>query len=72
MRLTDEYYAAQLKENRYSLLGQLNIEDKAYSELLSYTRQRVRYLQTRSVIPADLLLSVTMVQIAVRRYYEGR
>ena len=65
------YYAKLIAEKGYSLLGQLNVSDDEYYELLSEAKQKVRFLQCQSIVPSDLLLSLTLVQIAVRHYRDG-
>lgn len=53
------------------LLGQIEISDDEYKELLSYTRMRVRNIQPQTIMPADIFLSVALVQIAIKSYSDG-
>lgn len=61
-----------IEKNNYSLLGQIEMSDEDYDALLDYTRNRAKYLYVQTIVKADLLLSVCMVQIAIRRYREGK
>lgn len=60
-----------LKNPETRLLGQIDITDNEYKELISYTRNRVLYLQFQTIAPADIYLSVALVQIAIRKYSDG-
>ncbi len=61
-----------LYENKYRLLGQIEISDKDFEELLVYVQNKVTHLYVAAIPRADLLLSVTLVQVAIRYYKEGK
>ena len=58
-----------ISNNNIKLLGQIPVTGKDYEELLDISRSKVMSLQTN--VPSDLLLSLTLVQIAIRTYKEG-
>ena len=57
-----------LKVNRVSLLGQIRISAEEYRILLRYTKNRLSNLEIGHIVPTDILLSVALVQIAIRNY----
>ena len=57
--------------SRYELIGQVKVSDEEYNELLSYVRNMVRCAYVQTIVPVDEVLSVAMVQIAIRVYSEG-
>lgn len=57
--------------SRYELISQIIVSDDEYEALLSYIRDKVRYSSTQTIVPVDEVLSVAMVQIAIRVYSEG-
>jgi len=56
---------------KVQLLCQISVSDNEYKELLKYTRSIILNLYVQAVPVPDLLLSMTLVQIAIRRYEEG-
>lgn len=70
MELHAKIYDALMNSN-IKLLGQISISDEEYKELLSHTRGRVTNLIIQTAIPVDIILSVALVQIAIRKYSEG-
>lgn len=60
-----------LKNPEIKLLGQIPISDAEYKELLAYTRRKVATGMVQTIIPADIMLSITLVQIAIHKYSEG-
>lgn len=61
-----------INENNYKLLGQIDVTNDEYLELVEYLKKRV-YKMAMPVVPiADLKLSLALVQIAIRRYQDGR
>lgn len=72
MANSEAFFAELIRDNHFLFLGQIEISDEEYSSLIEQARIKVRFLQSRSVVPSDLCLSVTMVQIAIRHYREGR
>lgn len=55
----------------FELISQVLISDEEYEELLQYVRGRVRSSYVQMIVPVDEVLSVAMVQIAIRAYSEG-
>ncbi len=60
-----------LKNPELKLLGQIQISDEEYKELLVYTSRKVANLMVQTIVPADIMLSLAAVQIAIRTYFEG-
>ena len=61
-----------LKENKYSLLGQIDVSDEDYAALLRFLRVRMSNLYYQASPPPSLMVSLALVQIAIRHYSEGR
>lgn len=57
--------------SRIELISQIAISDSEYKELLQYVRNKARISTVQNIIPVDEVLSVAMVQIAIRVYSEG-
>ena len=70
--ITEQTIVRQIEENEYKLLGQVEISDEDYDVLLNHTKNRAKYAFVQTIIKPDLLLSVAMVQIAIRHYKDGR
>ena len=70
--LNNNQIAEILKENNFKLLGQIEISEKEYNELIEFVRARVRNMYMPTIPNADLTLSLALVQIAIRRYQDGR
>ena len=62
----------QLKKHNYQLLGQIEVSDEQYNDLLSYMRVRARCIRSQTVVPPNLMVAMGLVQIAIRHYKEGR
>lgn len=72
MQLSDQYFACIIESRRLSFLCQIELTDEEYAELLRIARFRLRALQTYSIVPVDLTISVMLVQVAIRCYREGK
>lgn len=77
MKMNAKYIETLIVENRYSLLGQIEVSDNDYKELIAFVGEKVNNLKTNSgyystIISADLVLSLALVQVAIRKYREGR
>ncbi len=70
--ITEQTLVKQIEENEYKLLGQVEISNEDYDILLNHTKNRAKYAFVQTIIKPDLLLSVAMVQIAIRHYKDGR
>ena len=68
-KITENYLREQLENNNYFLLGQIEISDDEYAELLEFGKIRIRNMPVQTIVPADLRLSVLLVQIAIRHYH---
>ena len=53
------------------LLSQIPVSENEYKELLEYARSYVVRMYMQTIVPADIVLSVALVQIAIRTYYDG-
>lgn len=53
------------------LLSQIPISENEYRKLIEYARNYVLTMHMHISAPADMVLSVALVQIAIRTYYEG-
>lgn len=61
----------RLVTGRIQLLCEIEITHEEYLSLLDYTKNKVNNFRIKTNIHADILLSVTMVQIGMREYSEG-
>ncbi len=61
----------EFAHSRFELISQISISDEEYELLLQYVRNRIRSAHIQTIIPCDEVLSVAMVQIAIRVYSEG-
>ena len=53
------------------LISQIEVSEEEYQLLLSYTRAKVKNIVIQQFARADVYLSITMVQVAIRNYTEG-
>lgn len=65
-RIRDDFASSH-----FELISQISISDEEYEVLLRYVRDKVRNSYVQMLVPADEVLSVAMVQIAIRVYSEG-
>lgn len=72
MNITSSYIEQQLATNNYKLLGQIEVSDTDYNELIDYVSVRVKNLYMPTIPNADLTLSLALVQVAIRCYKDGR
>ena len=61
----------EFASSRFELISQIAISDEEYEELLQYVRDKVKNSYVQMLVPSDEVLSVAMVQIAIRVYSEG-
>lgn len=61
----------EFASSRIELISQITITDEEYENLLRYVRDKSRNSRVQMIIPTDVVLSVAMVQIAIRAYSEG-
>lgn len=70
--LSNNQIADILRENNFKLLGQIEISEKDYIELIEFVSAKVKNMYMPTIPNADLILSLALVQIAIRRYQDGR
>lgn len=70
--LSNNQIADILRENNFKLLGQIEIFEKDYIELIEFVSAKVKNMYMPTIPNADLMLSLALVQIAIRRYQDGR
>ncbi len=72
MKLNNEYITQQIQKNNIKLLGQIEVSDSEYKELIDLISVKVSNLYMPTIPNADLMLSLALVQVAIRRYQDGR
>ncbi len=70
--LDNQQIASILKDNNFKLLGQIEISESEYKELIKFVSVKVNNMYMPTIPNADLILSLALVQIAIRRYQDGR
>lgn len=70
--LDNNQIANILRENNFKLLGQIEISEKDYKELIEFVGIKIKNMYMPTIPNADLMLSLALVQVAVRRYQDGR
>lgn len=70
--LNSNQIAKILKENNFKLLGQIEVTEKEYSELIRFVSKKVNSINLTVTPNADLVFSLALVQVAIRRYQDGR
>jgi len=70
--ISSQYIEKELLKNKYKLLGQINVVDEDYQQLVKYARAKVHNMVIATIPKADLMLSLALVQIAIRHYSEGK
>lgn len=61
----------EFTSSRFELISQIAISDAEYEVLLQYVRDKVKNSYIQMLVPTDEILSVAMVQIAIRVYSDG-
>lgn len=65
-------FVKQIESGQVSLIGELEVSDEVYRQLVDYARLKVSNLYMgKTIIPTDITLSIAMVQIAIRHYQQG-
>ena len=70
--LDNNQIATILSENNFKLLGQIDVSENDYKELIAFVGTKVKNLYMPTIPNADLMLSLALVQVAIRRYQDGR
>ena len=61
-----------INKKGFQLLGQIPITEDEYDELIYHTKIRTKYISVQTKVKSDLMLSVALVQIAIRHYKDGK
>lgn len=70
--MTNNTIVEILKNNNFKLLGQIEVSESEYEKLVEYIRTKIKNLSMSTIPNADLVLSLALVQIAIRKYQDGR
>lgn len=70
--INNDYIENKIKVGNIKLLGEIEISEAEYKALLDHVRIKVENLYMPTIPRADLMLSLALVQIAIRRYKDGR
>ena len=70
--ISEKELSERITDNDIRLLGQVHISENEYHELLDYSRMFIRNASPSLGIRVDLRLAITLVQVAIREYKEGR
>ena len=62
----------KIRENNYKLLGQISVSEEDYCRLINYAREKVHNMVMATIPRADLMLALTLVQVAIRHYQDGK
>ena len=61
-----------IRDNGFILLGQIQVSDDMYQELLENANWKINHLFVQILPRPDIILSLTMVQIAIRHFKNGK
>ena len=70
--ITEKDILNRIEKEEIKLLGLIEISEEEYKELLSYSKVFIRNVSPSYGVKCDLKLSVTLVQVAIREYKEGK
>lgn len=70
--MTNSEIAEILKKNNFKLLGQIEVSAAEYNKLIEFVSVKVKNINISLMPNADLVLSLTLVQVAIRKYQDGR
>lgn len=70
--ISEKRIEQQIIENGFKLLGQIPVNDEDYEKLLSFTKTRISNMVMSALPNPSLMISVALVQIAIRHYKEGK
>ena len=71
MVINNSYIIQKIKEDNVKLLGQIEVSDKEYDELVCYAKSKIINLYMPVIPVPDLVLSLALVQVAIRYYKDG-
>lgn len=69
---TEKDYCELIKDKKYHLLGEISVDDEEYANLIEYTRKFLKIASPSLGARVDLRLAITLVQIAIREYKDGK
>ncbi len=61
-----------IKDNGFILLGQIQVSDDMYQELIENANWKINHLFMQILPKPDIILALTMVQIAMRHFKNGK
>lgn len=70
--ITEKEILNRIEKNNIKFLGLIDISEEEYKELLSYSKMFIRNVSPSCGVRCDLKLAVTLVQVAIREYKEGK
>lgn len=70
--ISSQIIEKEIKENNYKLLGQVSVSDSDYGKLVNYAKNKSHYIVASTIPKPDLVLSLALVQIAIKHYREGK
>lgn len=70
--IREEEIEKLIKTYNYKLLGEINVSDEYYAQLLENAKWKINHLYMQMVPKEDLVLSLFLVQVAIRQYKEGK
>ena len=70
--ISEKSISELIANNNIKILGQIIVIESDYEQLIKYTKNKVKNLYLSSIPRPDLILSLTLVNIAIKRYQEGK
>ena len=70
--ISESYLVELIKEKECYLLGEISVSDEEYEQLLEFSRVYTRNMSPSLGVRVSLQLSLTLVQVAMREYKEGK
>lgn len=70
--LSENKIIETIKNNNFNLLGQIQISEEEYKELIDYSKRIIRYMSPSIGARKNVIFSLALVHIAIREYKEGR
>lgn len=61
-----------IRNNGFILLGQIQVSDDMYQELLENANWKINHLYVQILPRTDIILSLAMVQVAIRHFKNGK
>ena len=70
--ITEKDILNRIEKDNLKLLGLIDISEEEYQELLSYSKMYIKNVSPSHGVRVDLRLAVTLVQVAIREYKDGK